>query len=120
MKGFSAAFIFSCVISEAREAFIKQFTSLEASTGSLLAQLHGVTSALNCSLGVTEGGRTSGGQSEETDEAACRRFSEAALVIRRSQTQLRRATLDLDNMVGPPPAHGPPPVWDRLSRLSVC
>lgn len=99
-EGLSAAFIFSCVISEAREAFIKQFTSLEASTGRLLAQLHGVTSALNCSLGVTEGGRTSGEGSGKTDEGPCQSFSEAALVIRRSQKQLQQATLDLDNMVG--------------------
>lgn len=99
-EGLSTAFICSCVISEAREAFIKQFSSLEASTGRLLAQLHGITSTLNCSLGVTEGGRTRSEESRKTDEGVCQSFSEAALIIRRSQKQLQQATLDLDNMVG--------------------
>lgn len=117
-EGLSSAFICSCVISEAREAFIKQFSSLEASTGRLLAQLHGITSALNCSLGVTEGGRTRSKESGKTDEGMCQSFSEAALVIRRSQKQLQQATLDLDNMVGSI-VSGPLPIYDFLSRLSV-
>lgn len=96
----SAAFICSCVISEAREAFIKQFSSLEASTGSLVAQLRGVTSALNCSLAVAEGGSTRSEASGKA-EGVCQSFTEAALVISRAQKQLQQATLDLDNMVGP-------------------
>lgn len=115
----SAAFICSCVISEAREAFVKQFSSLEASTGRLLARLHGITSALNCSLSVTEGGRTRSEESGKTDEGVCQSFSDAALVIRRSQKRLQQATLDLDNMVGRI-VSGPLPVCDSLSRLSIC
>lgn len=120
-EGLSAAFICSCVISEAREAFIKQFSLLEASTGRLFAQLHGITSALNCSLGVTKGGRTRTRTEEsgKTDEGVCQSFSEAALVITRSQKQLQQATLELDNMVGRI-ASGPLPVCDSLSHLSVC
>lgn len=79
---------------------MKQFSSLEASTGRLVAQLHGVTSALNCSLAVTEGGSTRSEASGKA-EGVCQSFTEAALVIRRAQKQLQQATLDLDNMVGP-------------------
>ena len=85
-------------LSEAREAFIKQFTSLEASTGRLLAQLHGITSTLNCSLSVTENemeeNRTADGA-----RGVCGTFAEAVLAIRGSQEQLRQATLDLNTVV---------------------
>lgn len=118
-EGLSGAFICSCVISEAREAFIKQFSSLEASTGRLLAQLHGITSALNCSRGVTEGESARSEKSRTTDEGACQSFTGATLVIRRAQKQLQQATLDLDHMVGCI-FSGPLHICDCLSCLSVC
>lgn len=87
------------VLSEAREAFIKQFSLLEASTGTLLAQLHGITSTLNCSISMTE----EEGKERRKDEGSrgvCQTFTETVFVIRASQTQLKQATLNLDNMVG--------------------
>uniref|UniRef100_A0A3Q1H167 Laminin, gamma 3 n=1 Tax=Acanthochromis polyacanthus TaxID=80966 RepID=A0A3Q1H167_9TELE len=84
---------------EAREAFIKQFSLLEASTGSLLAQLHGITSTLNCSISKTE----EDGKERRKDESGrgvCQTFTETLLMITASQKQLKQATLDLDSMVG--------------------
>lgn len=91
-----------CPFLEAREAFIKQFSLLEASTGRLLAQLHGITSALDCSLNTTETNdrnesRVDGGSSA----AVCQTFAQTVSVIRGSQRRLQQATLDLDNMVVP-------------------
>lgn len=88
-------FSFAPLSSEAREAFIKQFSSLEAPTGGLLAQLHAIESTLNCSLTATE--TKEGGNSSQ---AACRTLARAAATVRGSQRQLRQATLDLDSMVG--------------------
>ncbi|XP_029692909.1 laminin subunit gamma-3 isoform X1 [Takifugu rubripes] len=102
---------------EAREAFIKQFSSLEASTGRLVAQLHGVTSALNCSLAVTEGGSTRSEASGKA-EGVCQSFTEAALVIRRAQKQLQQATLDLDNMVIPFEMGSEPNQWNTMVNES--
>lgn len=82
-------------LSEAREAFIKQFSSLEASTGTLLAQLHEITSALNCSLSMTE----EVGKDEDSRDV-CHPFAATVLIITASQKQLRQATLDMDEMVG--------------------
>ncbi|XP_053709504.1 laminin subunit gamma-3 isoform X1 [Synchiropus splendidus] len=80
---------------EAREAFIKQFSLLEASTVSLVAQLHDITSGLNCSISSTE----EGGRAES--KGACQTFTDMMVVIRASQTQLVQATKDLDNMIIP-------------------
>uniref|UniRef100_A0A8C6M1M2 Laminin subunit gamma 3 n=1 Tax=Nothobranchius furzeri TaxID=105023 RepID=A0A8C6M1M2_NOTFU len=69
---------------EAREAFIKQFSLLGASAGTLLAQLHGITFTLNCSIGVTEGE----GEDIEEDKRSrrvCQTLTETALVIRASE-----------------------------------
>lgn len=87
------------VLSEAREAFIKQFSLLEASTGTLLAQLHGITSALNCSISMTEEEGKERGQNEGS-RGVCQTFIDTVFMIRASQRQLKQATLDLDNMVG--------------------
>lgn len=92
---FLFALCFFLFFPEAREAFIKQFSLLEASAGRLSAQLHGITSALNCSISTTEEERTDGGS-----RAACQAFAETTLVMRASQEQLKQATLDLDTMVG--------------------
>lgn len=99
----------SFALSEAREAFIKQFSLLEASTGALLAQLHGITSTLNCSISMTE----EEGKERRKDEGSrgvCQTFTETTLMVRASQTQLKQATLDLDNMVGK----------SNLSHLQHC
>lgn len=87
-----------CVLSEAREAFIKQFSLLEASTGTLLAQLHGITSTLNCSISMTEEERKER-RKDEGSRGVCQTFTETISMIRASQKQLKQATLDLDKMV---------------------
>lgn len=86
-------------LSEAREAFIKQFSLLEASTGTLLAQLHEITSALNCGMSMTE---EEGKERREDEESrgVCQTFTGTMFIVRASQRQLQQATLDLDNMVG--------------------
>lgn len=84
------------VLAEAREAFIKQFSLLEASAGSLLAQLNGITTTLNCSISMTEmESGTDGGSG-----AVCQAFTDTLFIVRASQKQLKQATLDLDSMVG--------------------
>lgn len=85
------------VLSEAREAFIKQFSLLEASAGTLLAQLYGITNALNCSISMTE---KEGKEKDEGSRGVCQTFTDTVFKIRASQKQLKQATVDLDNMVG--------------------
>lgn len=87
------------VLSEAREAFIKQFSLLEASTGTLLAQLHGITSTLNCSISMT-GEEGKDRRKDEGSRGVCQTFTETMFMVRASQKKLKQATLDLDNMVG--------------------
>lgn len=87
------------VLSEAREAFIKQFSLLEASTRTLSAQLNSITTTLNCSISTTE----EEGKERRKDEGSrgvCQTFTETLFMVRASQKQLKQATLDLDNMVG--------------------
>lgn len=86
-------------LSEAREAFIKQFSLLEASTGTLLAQLHGIASTLNCSISMTEEERKES-RKDEGSRGVCQTFTDTISMIRASEKQLKQATLDLDNMVG--------------------
>uniref|UniRef100_A0A3B5B3F7 Laminin subunit gamma-3-like n=1 Tax=Stegastes partitus TaxID=144197 RepID=A0A3B5B3F7_9TELE len=98
---------------EARETFIKQFSLLEASTGTLLAQLHGITSTLNCSISMTE----EEGKERRKDERSrgvCQTFTETLLMIRASQKQLKQATLDLDNMIFPFEAVSGPNKWNIM------
>lgn len=103
---------------EAREAFIKQFSSLEASTGGLLARLHGVASALNCSLDVTETTEVEEEEEEQGDgggsQAACQALARAAATAGRSQGRLRQATLDLDSMVIPFELASGPNKWNTM------
>jgi len=92
-------FSFLVIFSEAREAFIKQFSSLEASAGTLLAQLHGITSTLNCSTTEEEEeeeGRKDGG----SKQAVCRTFTETMSAVAASHKRLKQAALDLDSVVG--------------------
>ncbi|TKS84714.1 Laminin subunit gamma-3 [Collichthys lucidus] len=98
---------------EAREAFIKQFSSLEASTGTLLAQLHGITSTLNCSISMTEGERNESGK-DEGSKGVCQTFTETISMIRVSEKQLKQATLDLDNMIIPFEAASGPNKWNIM------
>ncbi|XP_042251436.1 laminin subunit gamma-3 [Thunnus maccoyii] len=98
---------------EAREAFIKQFSLLEASTGTLLAQLDGITSTLNCSISMRE----EEGKERRKDEGSgdvCQTFTQTVSVIRASQTQLKQATLDLDNMNIPFEAASGPNKWNIM------
>lgn len=87
------------VLPEAREAFIKQFSSLGDSTGELLAQLHGITSTLNCSISMTEEEAEERGE-DGGSRGVCQTFTDTVFMIRTSQKQLKQATVDLDNMVG--------------------
>ncbi|KAM7392591.1 hypothetical protein PAMA_007618 [Pampus argenteus] len=98
---------------EAREAFIKQFSLLEASTGTLLAQLHSVTSTLNCSISITEEEGKERRKGEGSRDV-CQTFTETVLAIRASQTQLKQATLDLDNMIIPFEAVSGPNKWNIM------
>uniref|UniRef100_A0A8C5G955 Laminin, gamma 3 n=1 Tax=Gouania willdenowi TaxID=441366 RepID=A0A8C5G955_GOUWI len=86
---------------EAREAFIKQFFLLKASSGSLLAQLHDATSSLNCSLSTVEEEEKKKESLDDQNRRLCQGFTETLLRIQASQTQINQATLDLDNMVSP-------------------
>ncbi|XP_071322534.1 laminin subunit gamma-3 [Trachinotus anak] len=98
---------------EAREAFIKQFSLLEASTGGLLAQLHGIMSTLNCSISMTE----EDGKEREKDEGSrsvCESFEDTVLMIRASQKQLKQATLDLDNVIIPFEMVSGPNKWNIM------
>ena len=83
---------------EAREVFIKQFTQLEASTHPLSVQLRGAGSTLDC--------KTSGDGKDEGDEeedagrrSVCRTLAGSLSAVQAVQTQLQKATLDLENMV---------------------
>uniref|UniRef100_UPI003AAB3729 laminin subunit gamma-3 n=1 Tax=Centroberyx gerrardi TaxID=166262 RepID=UPI003AAB3729 len=98
---------------EAREAFIKQFSVLEASTRTLSAQLHGITTALNCGISMTEEeGREKGARRNEVSRGVCRAFTDSVLMIRASQKQLKQATLDLDNMIIPFEVVSGPNKWN--------
>ncbi|XP_068430777.1 laminin subunit gamma-3 [Clinocottus analis] len=100
---------------EAREAFIKQFSSLEASAGALLAQLHGVTITLNCGVGVTEEeGKERRRRKDGGSHGVCRAFAETTAVVAASHKQLTRATLDLDNMIIPFEVVAEPNKWNIL------
>nr|XP_020475128.1 laminin subunit gamma-3-like [Monopterus albus] len=98
---------------EAREAFIKQFSLLEASTGKLLAQLQVITSALNCSISMTkkEGKER---RKNEGSRSVCQTFTETVFMIRASQKQLKQATLDLDNMIIPFELVSGPTKWNIM------
>uniref|UniRef100_A0A3Q3MJJ9 Laminin, gamma 3 n=1 Tax=Mastacembelus armatus TaxID=205130 RepID=A0A3Q3MJJ9_9TELE len=98
---------------EAREAFIKQFSVLEASTGTLLAQLNVITSALNCSSSMTKKEGKEKGK-DEGSRGVCQTFTETVLMIRTSQKQLKRATLDLDNMIIPFEVLSGPNKWSIM------
>uniref|UniRef100_A0A8C4NVY6 Laminin, gamma 3 n=1 Tax=Dicentrarchus labrax TaxID=13489 RepID=A0A8C4NVY6_DICLA len=98
---------------EAREAFIKQFSLLEASTGTLLAQLHGITSTLNCSISMTQEERKES-RKDEGSRGVCQTFTGTIVMIRASQQQLKRATMDLDNMIIPFEVVSGPNKWNIM------
>ncbi|CAJ1070265.1 laminin subunit gamma-3 isoform X1 [Xyrichtys novacula] len=102
---------------EAREAFIKQFSLLEASTGTLLAQLHSITSTLNCSISMTEEEREES-EEDEGSRAVCQTFTETISMVRASQKQLKQATLDLDNMIIPFELESGPNKWNMMVNES--
>nr|XP_057920257.1 laminin subunit gamma-3 isoform X2 [Doryrhamphus excisus] len=96
---------------EAREAFMKHFSSLEASTGALVAQLRQLTDALNCSISATK-------EEEEESAGVCATLAALVLVIRASQKQLEQATLHLDAMVIPFQAVPGPNKWNMMVNES--
>ncbi|MEQ2300951.1 hypothetical protein AMECASPLE_031029 [Ameca splendens] len=107
---------------EAREAFIKQFSLLEASAGALSAQLHGITFALNCSISMTEeedGKEGKDGRKGEKRRGACQTFTEILLMIRSSGDQLKQATLDLDNVIISFEAMSAPNKWSIMVNDSL-
>ncbi|TNN53381.1 Laminin subunit gamma-3 [Liparis tanakae] len=102
---------------EAREAFIKQFSSLEASAGTLLAQLHGITSTLNCSTTEEEEEEEEeeeGRKDGESKRAVCRTFTETMSAVAASHKRLKQAALDLDSVVIPFEAPSEPNQWNML------
>ncbi|XP_029371382.1 laminin subunit gamma-3 isoform X2 [Echeneis naucrates] len=102
---------------QAREAFIKQFSLLEAYTGTLLAQLHGITSTSNCSISMTEDEAKERGKDEES-RGLCQTLADTVLIIRASQKQLKQATLDLDNVIIPFETMSGPNKWNTLVNNS--
>lgn len=98
---------------EAREAFIKQFALLEASTGTLIAQLHSITSTLNCSISMTEEERKER-RKDEGSRAVCQTFTDTMFTVRASQKQLKQATLDLDNLIIPFEVVSGPNKWNTM------
>ncbi|XP_029921853.1 laminin subunit gamma-3 isoform X2 [Myripristis murdjan] len=99
---------------EAREAFIKQFTVLEASTHTLSSQLHRITTALNCGISTTEEEGKEKGEKNEGSSVVCKTFTASALTITASQKQLKQATMDLDNMIIPFKAVSGPNKWNIM------
>ncbi|KAM3873803.1 laminin subunit gamma-3 [Diretmus argenteus] len=98
---------------EAREAFMKQLSMLEASTRTLSAQLHGITSALNCSINMTEDeGKEKGEKKNDGSKGACQTFTDSLFMITASQKQLKQATQDLDNMIIPFEVVSGPNKWN--------
>ncbi|XP_033845842.1 laminin subunit gamma-3 [Periophthalmus magnuspinnatus] len=104
---------------EAREAFIKQFASLEASAGMLSAQLHGVTATLNCTdaRGLTQRGEEGWKEMRESEgirTALCQTFTSTGVMIAASQRRLKQATLDMDDMVFPFEMPSLPNKWNVM------
>ncbi|KAM4634707.1 laminin subunit gamma-3 [Polymixia lowei] len=98
---------------EAREAFVKQFPELEASTRALSAQLRSISAAFNCSVGATEEeGSGTGERKNAKSGGVCQTFTDSVFMIRASQKQLKQATLDLDNMVIPFEVVSGPNEWN--------
>uniref|UniRef100_A0A3P8XGZ4 Laminin, gamma 3 n=1 Tax=Esox lucius TaxID=8010 RepID=A0A3P8XGZ4_ESOLU len=87
-------------IQEAKEAFVRRFALLEVSTHSLSAQLNTVTTALNCSVSGEVQPEEEVGDKEGWG-TLCRGLAGSVAVVTRARTQLKQATLDLDNMVVP-------------------
>ncbi|KAM3600569.1 uncharacterized protein V6R79_025240 [Siganus canaliculatus] len=102
---------------EAREAFVKQFSLLEASTGTLSLQLHGVASVLNCSISGTEEERKES-RKDEGSKSACQAVAQTVFMIRGSQEQLKQATKDLDNMIIPFEVQSGPNQWNIMVNES--
>ncbi|KAK6316218.1 hypothetical protein J4Q44_G00137420, partial [Coregonus suidteri] len=109
-------------IQEAKEALVKQFALLETSTHTLSAQLHTVTPAMNCSASMEE---EQEGEKEEEEEGKeegrrtlCRTLADSVSVVRSAQTQLKQATLDLDNMVIPFEVPPVPNRWNSAVNQS--
>ncbi|XP_016298992.1 laminin subunit gamma-3-like [Sinocyclocheilus anshuiensis] len=84
-------------IQEAREAFIKQFSQLEASAQTLQLQLRSIATALNCNLTDngedTEEGKTLKGENE------CQELVDTISSALNMQDQLQKLTLELNSMV---------------------
>nr|XP_046224234.1 laminin subunit gamma-3-like [Oncorhynchus gorbuscha]XP_046224235.1 laminin subunit gamma-3-like [Oncorhynchus gorbuscha] len=107
-------------IQEAKEALVKQFALMETSTHTLSAQLHNVTPAMNCSASMEEE------QEEEKKEKGkedgrrtlCSTLGDTLSVVRSAQTQLKQATLDLDNMVIPFEVPPVPNRWNSAVNQS--
>lgn len=91
-------FLFFCT--EAREAFISQFTQLETSARALQLQLHDVASIMNCSLLKEEGSR-SGEEENRMPKAAnkCQALVDTFVAITETQAQLQKMTSDLNSLV---------------------
>ncbi|CAL8406287.1 unnamed protein product [Arctogadus glacialis] len=94
---------------EAREAFIQRFSALGASTHTLSAQLQGIATAMGCGAGgtaaeVTEEEEEEGVEVVERSRGggvACQTLAESVVMVRASDERLKKATLDLNNMIIP-------------------
>lgn len=83
--------------SEAREAFVRQFSQLETSAQTLQLQLRSIAVALNCNL--TEESEEENKTLKSEDE--CRELVDTLSAARNMQDQLQKMTNDLNSMVSP-------------------
>uniref|UniRef100_A0AAV2IRG7 Laminin subunit gamma-3-like n=1 Tax=Knipowitschia caucasica TaxID=637954 RepID=A0AAV2IRG7_KNICA len=116
---------------EAREAFIKQFAALEASTGTVSAQLHAFTGTLNCTNATValseeeEEKKEGGGRREEkrkdegTRAVVCQMFTSSEVMITAAHAGLKQAAQDMDDMVIPFEMPSSPNKWNVMVNDSL-
>lgn len=102
---------------EAREAFIKHMSLLEASSGTLAGQLHDITSTLNCSISATQEERKEM-RKDERSRGLCQAFSGALMTMGTNQRKLKQATLDLHNTAIPFGLVSGPNKWSDMVNES--
>ncbi|KAJ8339181.1 hypothetical protein SKAU_G00359670 [Synaphobranchus kaupii] len=96
-------------IQEAREAFVSQFTQLEASARTLAVRLRSVIKAMNCS---------SEGNEEEGRRRVCGALTRPAASVSAAQVELRKAIHTLGSMVIPFEVPKGPNQWNVLVNES--
>lgn len=83
--------------SEAREAFVRQFSQLETSAQTLQLQLHSIAASLNCNL--TDAIEESEENKTLNSEDECRELVDTLSAALNMQERLQKMTNDLNSMV---------------------